>query len=193
MSRHPTIEQLTTGFTKLVVDARAFSGTTYRSSTPKYATEVDLFTGEGSKLHGARWNPKGIAVVYAADSPETAMAESLAQYRYYSIPIFDAMPRTFVAVALKLKCVVDLRDNNIRKRMHVSMDRMVNVDWRKEVKAGLLLITQAIGQAAFQAGIEGMIVPSAAKSDGFNVLVFTANLKKGCKIEILNAGSLGSV
>ena len=65
---------------------------------PKYATETDLVTGDGSKLHGARWNPKGIAVVYAADSPETAMAESLAQYRYYGIPIFDAMPRTFDTV-----------------------------------------------------------------------------------------------
>ena len=73
------------------------------------------------------------------------------------------------------------------------MDRMVNVDWRKEVTAGLLPITQAIGQAACQVEIEALIVPSAAKSDGFNVLVFPANLKKGSKIEVLNADFLGSV
>ena len=55
-----------------------------------------------------------------------------------------------------------------------------------------LLITQAIGQAACEAEIEALIVPSAAISEGFNVLVFPANLKKGSKIEVLNADSLGS-
>lgn len=191
MSRQPTLEQLTACFTKLVGDAQAFSGTTYRSCTPSYATETDLVTGEGSKLHGARWNPKGIAVVYAADSPETAMAESLAHYRYFSIPVQSAMPRVFVAIALKLKCVVDLRESNVRQRLHVSNATMITIDWRNEVKAGVLPVTQAIGQAAFAAGVEGIIVPSAAQSDGFNVLVFPANLKKGSKIQVLNADSLG--
>jgi RES domain-containing protein len=192
VSRQPTLKQLTTCFTKLVDDAQAFSGPTYRSCTPSYATETDLVTGEGSKLHGARWNPKGIAVVYAADSPETAMAESLAHFRYFGIPVQSAMPRVFVAIELKLKCVVDLRESNVRQRLHVSNDTMITIDWRKEVKAGVLPITQAIGQAAFAAGVEGIIVPSAAQSDGFNVLVFPANLKKGSKILVLNADSLGS-
>ena len=192
MSRQPTLEQLTACFTKLVGDAQSFSGTTYRSCTPRYATETDLLTGEGSKLHGARWNPKGIAVVYAADSPETAMAESLAHYRYFGIPVQSAMPRTVVAIELKLKCVVDLRESSVRQRLHVSKESMVTVDWRKEVKAGLLAITQAIGQASFDAGVEALIVPSAAQSDGFNLLVFPANLKKGSKIQILNVDSLSS-
>ena len=190
MPRQPTLEQLTTCFTKLVDDAPAFSGTTYRSCTPKYATETDLVTGEGSKLNGARWNPKGIAVVYAADSPETAMAESLAHFRYFGFPVQSAMPRTFAAITLKLKCVVDLRECSVRQRLHVSKDSMITVDWRNEVKAGLVPITQAIGQAAFDAGVEALIVPSAAQSYGFNVLVFPANLKKGSKIQILNADSL---
>jgi RES domain-containing protein len=192
VSRQPTLEQLTTCFTKLVDDAEAFSGTTYRSCTPRYATETDLVTGEGSKLHGARWNPKGIAVVYAADSPETAMAESLAHFRYFSIPVHSAMPRVFVAIEMKLKRVVDLRESNVRQRLHVSNDTMTTIDWRKEVKAGLLPVTQAIGQAAFEAGVEGLIVPSAAQPEGFNVLAFPKNLKKGSKLQILNADSLGS-
>jgi len=37
----------------------------YRSTTTKYADDTDLITGEGSRLHGGRWNPPGIAAVYA--------------------------------------------------------------------------------------------------------------------------------
>ena len=69
---------------------------------------------------------------------------------------------------------------------------MITIDWRKEVKDGVLPVTQAIGQAAFEAGLEGLIVPSAAQLDGFNVLVFPANLKKGSKIQVLDADFLGS-
>jgi RES domain-containing protein len=166
------LDQLRTSLRKLVDDALAFSGTTYRSCTPKYATEDGLLNGEGSKRYGARWNPRDIAVVYAADSPETAMAESLAHFRYFSIPVHSAMPRVFVAIEMKLKRVVDLRESNVRQRLHVSND--------------------TIGQAAFEAGVEGLIVPSAAQPDGFNVLAFPENLKKGSKLQILNADSLGS-
>lgn len=102
------------------------------------------------------------------------------------------MPRVFVAIEMKLKRVVDLRESNVRQRLHVSNDTMTSIDWRKEVKAGHLPVTQAIGQAAFEAGVEGLIVPSAAQSDGFNVLAFPKNLKKGSKLQILNADSLGS-
>jgi RES domain-containing protein len=52
--------------------------TGYRSATPQYAREPDLLTGEGSRLHGGRWNPPGIAAVYASFAPETAMEEMLA-------------------------------------------------------------------------------------------------------------------
>lgn len=192
MKRQPSLEQLRVSFKRLADDALAFTGTTYRSCTPKYATTVDLLNGEGSKLFGARWNPKGIAVVYAADSPETAMAESLAHFRYFSIPVHSAMPRVFVAIAMKLTRVVDLRESSVRQRVLVSHDTMTTIDWRKEVKAGHFPVTQAIGQAAFEAGVEGLVVPSAAQPEGFNVLAFPKNLKKGSKLKILNADSLDS-
>ena len=94
----PTLEQLKTRLTKLPPQAISFAGVGYRSSTPKYANETDLLTGEGSKRNGGRWNPAGIPVVYLSLTPETAMAETFAHHRYYNIPVEDAMPRTFVAV-----------------------------------------------------------------------------------------------
>jgi hypothetical protein len=50
----PTLEQLKSRLLRLAPSATAFAGRVYRSSTPKYATEDDLLTGEGSKRLGGR-------------------------------------------------------------------------------------------------------------------------------------------
>ena len=118
------------------------------------------------------------------------MAESLAQNRYYGIPLEDAMPRTFVAITVNLQFILDLRDGAVRQRLQVSRDRILTVDWRKEVRFGQEPITQAIGRAAIAVGLEGLIVPSAADFDGNNLLVFPSNLRPGSELKVLNADSL---
>jgi RES domain-containing protein len=170
--------------------AAAFEATVYRSSTPKYAHEADLLTGQGSQRNGGRWNPVGVAAVYASLNPETAMAETLAHNRYYGIHIADAMPRTFVALAIKLHAVLDLRLGNIRQRIQASLDRFLTVDWRKEVRAGREPITQAIGRAASEVGWEGLIVPSAVYPNGHNLLIFPANLISGSEVRLLHGDHL---
>ena len=186
----PTVEQLQTRFKRLTTSAVDWDGIVYRSSTPKYATEADLLTGEGSRRWGGRWNPIGIAVVYASLSPETAMAETFAHNRYYGVPIEDAMPRTFVAIEVKLKKVLDLRDGKIRQRLQISETQMLTVDWRNEVKSGLEPITQRLGQAAHATGWEGLIVPSATDAQGHNLLIFPDRLDATSVVRLLNADKL---
>ena len=81
----PTLDQLVARLK--AIKASRITVTAYRSTTPEYAKEADLITGEGSRLHGSRWNPPGIAAVSASFTPETAMEESLAHFRYYGIPL----------------------------------------------------------------------------------------------------------
>ena len=78
------------------------------------------------------------------------------------------MPRTFVAIAAKLHAVLDFRDGNVRRRLQVSQKRILAVDWRKDVRAGREPITQKIGQAAYQAGLEGLIGHFLAQSSCFD-------------------------
>jgi RES domain-containing protein len=100
------------------------------------------------------------------------------------------MPRTFVAIAVNLQAILDLREGSVRQRLRVSLDRILTVDWRKEVQDARVPITQAIGRAASQVGLEGLIAPSAADPQGDNLLVFPTNLKQGSELRVLNAKSL---
>jgi RES domain-containing protein len=186
----PTLEQLKSRLKRLVPLATAFAGTAYRSSTPPYAIEDDLLTGEGSKRNGGRWNPPGIAVVYASLTPEVAMAETLAHNRYYGIAIEEAMPRTFVAIEATLQFVLDLREGGVRQRLQVSEERILSVDWRKEVRAGREPIAQMIGRAAHETDWEGLIVPSAAAPNGHNLLIFPDKLLAGSSITVLHPDRL---
>jgi len=187
----PSFEQLQSRLERLVSSAVTFEGIVYRSSIPKYATEADLLTGAGSRLNGGRWNPKGIAVVYVSLTPETAMSETLAHHRYYGIPIEDAMPRTFVAIEVKLKSILDLRVGTIRQRLQVSEAQILTVDWRTEAKAGREPVTQRLGRAVHSGAWEGLIVPSATKEGGHNLLIFPENLGSSCVVKPVNPERLG--
>jgi RES domain-containing protein len=186
----PPLDQLKMRLTGLLAAAVPFNGILYRSSTPKYAIERDLLTGMGSKRDGGRWNPIGVLVVYASLTPETAMAETLAHNRYFRIPVEDAMPRTFVAIKARLQVILDLRVGHVRQRLQVSLDRILTVDWRKEMLANREPITQALGRAAYAVGWEGLIVPSAADPEGNYLLVFPENLRGGSPIAVLRGDRL---
>jgi len=170
---------------RLAPQASAFKGKAFRSATPRYAQEADLVTGEGSREFGGRWNPPDLAAVYASDTPETAMKETLAQARYYGWPEHDVMPRTFVAICFNLKRVLDLTDGDVRRRLAFSQKRIIETDWRAEMNAGNVPLTQLIGQAAAEIGLEGLLTPSAAEPGGWNIVAFPQNFKISKAVVVL--------
>jgi RES domain-containing protein len=129
---HPDSDQLLRRVTTLAAHASSLRETVFRCSEPTYATQADLLTGEGSRKFGGRWNPpSSFATVYAACSDATALAESKAHFLYYRLDPADSLPRTLVAVDLKLAQVLDLTDGMVRKSLGVSATRMRGDDWRK--------------------------------------------------------------
>ncbi|MEX2286844.1 MAG: RES family NAD+ phosphorylase [Planctomycetaceae bacterium] len=165
--------------------AQSLELTAYRSTSPKYANEQDLVTGEGSRQYGGRWNPPGIAAIYSSLTPETAMAEAIAHARYYGFPVQSIMPRTFVAISFKLQRVLDISDAKLRRKLGISKAKLVKTDWRAAKDAGQSPVTQAVGQAAFDAGIEALIVPSAVVPTERNLVVFPGCLLDGSSMTVL--------
>lgn len=59
----------------------------YRITREKF--RHDALSTEGSRLFGARWNPKGVGVLYTTSTPELGLVETLAHapgVRYEDLP-----------------------------------------------------------------------------------------------------------
>lgn len=59
----------------------------YRITREKFRDRA--LSSEGSKLYGARWNPKGLGILYTTSSPELGLVETLAHapgVRYEDLP-----------------------------------------------------------------------------------------------------------
>lgn len=118
------------------------------------------------------------------------MAETLAQARHYGWSEHDVMPRTFVAISFDLKRVLDLTDGDVRSRLAFSQKRIIETDWRAEMNAGNIPLTQFLGQAAAKIGLEGLLVPSAAAPSGRNIVAFPQNFKTARAVVVLAPGKL---
>jgi RES domain-containing protein len=177
MKLHPESNRLRSGLERCISRLMPWRGEFFRSAAPRYANKDDIITGAGSKAAGARWNPPGgFHAVYASLDVETAVAEALQHFRYYGLPVSKGMPRVIVALEANLERVLDLRDGDVRRALVVSEKRMLSEPWREEQKKGREALTQAMGRLAFDLDIQALVVPSAARKGGSNLIVFPTNL-----------------
>jgi RES domain-containing protein len=177
MTRHHETARLRIALERCESRLLAWQGELFRSASPRYANKDDIITGAGSKAAGARWNPPGsFHAVYASLEVETAVAEVLQHFRHYGLPVAKAMPRVIVSLEVKLERVLDLREGDVRRLLVVSEKRMLSEPWRQEQKKGLEALTQAIGRLAYEVNVQALLVPSAARKGGSNLIVFPANL-----------------
>jgi RES domain-containing protein len=190
MKIHPDTDRLRTALARCATTN--WRGELFRSASPKYASKDDIVTGAGAKTAGGRWNPRAsFNTVYASLDVETAVAEALQHFLYYAFPISKAMPRVIVALEAKLGRALDLRDGDTRRVLGVSERRMLDEPWRQEQKKGREALTQAIGRLAFEADIQGLLVPSAARKGGGNLILFPANLDPPKSwLRVINRGAL---
>ena len=122
----------------------------WRITTARFTATA--FSGEGARLYGGRWNPKGFDFVYTAESRSLALLEMLVQddavrARYVLIPV--QIPSTVSMTVLE---VVDLP-----------------TDWRSLASRDAL---QAMGRAWLEKARSAVLaVPSAVVSQERNYLI----------------------
>jgi RES domain-containing protein len=176
--RKPAGEQETGGKVgRCAKFAAPWAGVVYRSASVAYANRDDLVTGAGAKHAGARWNPpNSVPSVYASLERWTATEEALAHHRYFGFPEETALPWVMVATRVNLQRVLNLADQKPRRSLGVNRGRLTGEDWRARNARGREALTQAIGRLAWEAGWEGLLVPSAADPGGVNLVVFPGNL-----------------
>ena len=187
LEKHTEFEKLYRRIKACANLVHPWKGYIYRNASPKYSDKTMMISGRGSLKHGGRWNAPGtFPAIYGSLSSITAVEEALAQAHYYGLGEHTIFPRIFVAVHVSLNEVLNLTAGSVRKHLIVSRKRMVSTDWRKEQDKGREAVTQAIGSAAFEAGYEGLLVPSAATRNGANLVVFRENLGKNSTLRSID-------
>ena len=89
-----------------------------------------------------------------------------------------------MALDASLASLADLTDGSARRILRVSRRRLRSEPWRRAADAGREALTQAIGRAAFEAGLEALLVPSAANRAGANLVVFPERLRPDSRLAV---------
>jgi RES domain-containing protein len=190
MTEHPRSDEIAAVLAQCMPYSGPWSGAFFRATVTSYANLADLLSGKGSARFGGRWNPPGCRSVYGSLDPHTAMSESLANYEDHGIPLSQAMPLVFVGINARLQAVLDVTSAEFLAPLGLTISDLLRVDWQAEQDAGREGLTQAIGRAAYVAGVEGILVPSARVSASQNIVVFPQRRRKGSSLRVENARRL---
>lgn len=183
MEPHEEYDRIAAGLETCLARATTWEGTVYRSAAPRYSGDGDIVTGMGSLRMGGRWNPPGgFRTVYASLDPETAMKEALATFVYYGWALHNSMPRVFRALEIRLSRTVSLRQRRVRAHLSPWLAASLAEDWRTLQASGRESTSQALGRAAFELRLEGLLVPSHAARARTNLIAFPDNLLPGSQI-----------
>ena len=115
--------------------------TVWRITTARFAATA--FLGEGARLYGGRWNPKGFALVYTAESRALALLEMMVQdaslsARYALIPA--ELPDT---VSVTLVGLADLPTDWRRLDRQGALQR-IGRDWLESGRSAVLAVPSAV-------------------------------------------------
>lgn len=156
--------------------------TTYRMHAPRWATAPT--SGAGAAAHGGRANRPGVAALYLALEPETAVRE----YQQLS-PLMP--PGTLVSYTVRLEPVVDFRAGYDAARWHALWEEFL-CDWRE------LWFNQRVeppswvlADEALAAGAKGILFASTLAAGGTNLVVFNGQLTADDMLQVYDpAGAL---
>jgi RES domain-containing protein len=114
---------------------------------------------------GARWNDTDVPAIYTSLERETALAE--ADYYISLQPLRPKARRTLYTVAVSLGSVVGLTSPPTLDLLGITVDLIRGDDQSK---------CRVIGSAVNWLGHDGMLVPSARRDSGTNLVIFRQDL-----------------
>lgn len=115
--------------------------TVWRITTARFAATA--FSGEGARLYGGRWNPKGLEMVYTAESRSLALLEMMVQdaplrARYVLVPA--QLPETLRITSVG---VADLAADWRRMDRRDALQR-IGRDWLAQGRSAVLAVPSAV-------------------------------------------------
>lgn len=130
-----------------------YQGLLYRALNPIRARES--LSSEGARLHGGRFNPKGIPALYTALSVMTAIREAN--------QIGTLQPTTLVCYEADITPIFDATDSNALGAYDMTPAELAADNWRLQMRAEGKAPTQILAERLITDGFAGLRVPSFAK------------------------------
>ncbi|MDR5760580.1 RES domain-containing protein [Caballeronia sp. LZ035] len=114
--------------------------TAWRVTTERFADSS--FSGEGARLYGGRWNPKGLALVYTAQTQSLALLEMLVQdsplrARYIMIPA--RIPESLIGRVDSASLPNDWRDLEARNEL-----QEIGAAWARNQTSAVLAVPSSV-------------------------------------------------
>ncbi len=134
-----------------------FRGLVYRAHNPQWSWSP--LSGEGARLHGGRFNRKGVPALYTSLSPLTAIREAEPLGR-------PMQPLTLCAYEVDAEPIFDALDEKIRRASHVDISDLASPAWEAELRAGSVPASQILRDRLVAEGYVGMRVQSFARGAG---------------------------
>lgn len=114
---------------------------------------------------GARWNEPPLEAIYASCERETALAE--AEYYLAAYPVRPKAKRVLYTIRVSLKNVLDLTAPGLLDRLGITPAILQGHDHSP---------CRMIGNAANWLGHDGILVPSARRAGGTNLVIYQQDL-----------------
>ncbi|GHC78500.1 RES family NAD+ phosphorylase [Limoniibacter endophyticus] len=130
-----------------------WQGIAYRAHDPRWSWAP--LSGEGARLHGGRFNPKGRAALYLALTIEGMFLEMGHGFGHRLDPV------TVVSYAIDMDGLVDLRTESARRDAGVTFDDMA-ASWMLDRAEGREPASWTIARRLIATGATGALVPSFA-------------------------------
>ena len=172
---HPEQTKILAALRPLLALAGPVEGDFFRCVSEEYAH--DFISGEGARIHGGRWNGKGLfRTVYLSDSPETALGEYLARARRMNVSAADEMPMVMAAVRVKMQRALDVNEAavSVVLQLWLAAER----DHWRMIQQTHEAVSQAIGRAGRELGLQGLRAGSESVPGGRNLIIFPDALSK---------------
>ncbi|MEZ6142947.1 MAG: RES family NAD+ phosphorylase [Zavarzinella sp.] len=188
---HPRYAEIKRWMLERISQQVSLEGEFFRTAGPSYTSAKQIVAGVGGLKSAGRWHPYGVLkIVYLSDEPETSLQEANEHFRYYQLPLKKGYPKVTVIVVVKLTQVLDLTDPTVSETLPIPLEQVMTEDWRAIVAQKAESAGQAIGRAAHQIGLQGLLVPSKPCPKSKNLLVFPKNLHSLLQIEVQNPEEL---
>ncbi len=184
LTPHPDSHTLDIALRNCLPLAAPWAGDAFRLAEAPYANQASILSGQGAARWGGRWNPPGIATIYACLDPELALTEWAAQRHKAGISVARHRPIIQITLLAVLTRVLDFRNPALAAALAMPLEPFLAEPHPAQTDGSPELRAQAFGRLAATHLIEALMIPSAQNPALHNIVIFRDNLTPNSTLEI---------